>query len=173
MEYRVRIGEQELPVEASPLDESGRCSMSLDGAQHTIVVRAISPHHLCLDIKGRTKNLFVARSNEGTWIWIDGHARLVKDAATEQRRKAKVRGETSREVTPPTPAGVVRVMAQVGDRVAKGKGLVVVSAMKMEMTLTAPYSGTVRSVNVAVGEQVSPGQILVEIEPDPEGEEDE
>jgi len=58
----------------------------------------------------------------------------------------------------------VRVLVEKGQEVVKGQGLVVVSAMKMEMTLAAPYSGTVRAVNTQVGAQVSPGEILVEIE---------
>ena len=66
-----------------------------------------------------------------------------------------------------TPASVVRVLVEVGREVVKGQGLVVVSAMKMEMTLVAPYSGTVKAVNTLVGAQVSPGEILVEIEPFP------
>jgi biotin carboxyl carrier protein len=69
-----------------------------------------------------------------------------------------------REVTPPTPAAVVRVLVEEGQKVVKGQGLVVVSAMKMEITLSAPYSGIVRAVNTNVGDQVKPGDILVEIE---------
>jgi biotin carboxyl carrier protein len=38
--------------------------------------------------------------------------------------------------------------------------------MKMETTLTAPSEGRVRSVNVAVGDKVMPGQILVDIDRD-------
>jgi len=39
----------------------------------------------------------------------------------------------------------------------------VVSAMKMETTLQAPFSGRVARVNVAEGEKVMPGQVLVDI----------
>ena len=56
----------------------------------------------------------------------------------------------------------------MGDRVRKGQGLVVVSAMKMEMTLSAPYAGTVTLVSTEAGAKVSPGEILVEIEPEAE-----
>jgi biotin carboxyl carrier protein len=37
--------------------------------------------------------------------------------------------------------------------------------MKMETTLTAPYHGLVKKIHVAVGAQVMPGEILLEIEP--------
>jgi pyruvate carboxylase len=36
--------------------------------------------------------------------------------------------------------------------------------MKMETTLFAPFDGTVKKVNVAEGDKVMPGDILVDIE---------
>jgi biotin carboxyl carrier protein len=113
-------------------------------------------------------NLFAARAADGVWIWADGRARFVRDADEEPRRKASGTLGRPREVTPPTPAAVVKVLVSVDRHVSEGEALVVLSAMKMEITLTAPYSGTVRAVNAAVGDQVSPGHILVEIEPDAE-----
>ena len=38
--------------------------------------------------------------------------------------------------------------------------------MKMETTLTAPFGGKVRTVNVAQGDKVMPGQILIDIDKD-------
>jgi biotin carboxyl carrier protein len=40
----------------------------------------------------------------------------------------------------------------------------VLEAMKMEQVVTAPYDGGVRSVDVAVGDQVTTGTILVTLE---------
>jgi len=68
---------------------------------------------------------------------------------------------------------VISVPVEVGDRVKKGQGVVVLSAMKMETTLTAPFDGTVTQVNAAEGESVSPGQILVDIQRDATGSEKE
>jgi len=59
-------------------------------------------------------------------------------------------------------------LVEVGARVETGAALIVVSAMKMEITLTAPYTGTVAAIKTEVGAQVTPGEILVEVEPDPE-----
>ena len=62
------------------------------------------------------------------------------------------------------PAVVIRLLVALGDAVKKGQPLIVLSAMKMEATLYAPYAGTVKKINAAAGEQVMPGLILVEIE---------
>jgi biotin carboxyl carrier protein len=173
MEYKVKIGPEIYTVEAAPPDDSGSTDMILEGETRSVTVSAVAANHLHLQVEGRSANLFVARTSEGTWIWLDGRARLVQDASVVERRKGRDPTETPCEVTPPTPASVVRVLVEVGREVVKGEGLVVVSAMKMEMTLVAPYSGTVTAVNTQVGAQVSPGEILVEIEPFPEGNKDE
>jgi biotin carboxyl carrier protein len=67
---------------------------------------------------------------------------------------------------------VVRILAEVGQSVTKGTPLVVVSAMKMEITLSAPYDGVVTAVNSEEGAAVSPGEILVDIEKQVEEEAD-
>jgi 3-methylcrotonyl-CoA carboxylase alpha subunit len=118
--------------------------------------------------EGRSVNLYVASDPAGTWVWVNGRARLVQDPDNLPRRRSSGPGETAGEITPPTPAGVVRILVQVGDAVDKRQPVVVVSAMKTEITLTAPHAGTVRAINAQVGAQVSPGDILVEIDPFPE-----
>jgi len=61
------------------------------------------------------------------------------------------------------PAVVTRIMVAVGDAVAKGQGVVVVSAMKMDMILSAPFEGVVERINAAEGDKVTPLQVLVDI----------
>ncbi|MDQ7781435.1 MAG: biotin/lipoyl-containing protein [Desulfomonilaceae bacterium] len=170
MEYRVRIDEQVYPLVATSMDDKGRCTMGPAGEPEPVVIKVVSSNHVRLEIQGRARSIFAARSDDGTWIWCDGRARVVKDADLEERRKSRAPGATAREITPPTPASVVRILVETGDRVAKGQGIVTVSAMKMEMTLTAPYSGTVTAINTSIGAQVSPGEILAEIAPDDEGD---
>ena len=59
------------------------------------------------------------------------------------------------------PGSVVRVLVSDGDVVEAGQPVVVLEAMKMEHTLTAPSAGTVTSVAVTVGAQVETGSLLV------------
>jgi biotin carboxyl carrier protein len=62
------------------------------------------------------------------------------------------------------PSVVERIMVAEGDLVEKGQSVIVVSAMKMEATLQAPFKGKVLKINVAEGDKVMPGQILADIE---------
>jgi biotin carboxyl carrier protein len=169
MEYRLRIDDQTYCVEATPLDETGTTTIRCGNDALKVKVDAVSPNHLHVTVDGRAMNLFVAPTAEGTWVWADGRARVVQDADKVERRRARGPGDRfSDSVTPPTPATVVRIMTEVGQSVEKGQPLVVVSAMKMEMTLSAPYSGKISAINAEVGAKVSPGQILVDIELIPE-----
>jgi 3-methylcrotonyl-CoA carboxylase alpha subunit len=66
----------------------------------------------------------------------------------------------------PIPARVTRVMVAVGDRVAKGAALLVLEAMKMELSIAAPFAGTVMALRHAAGEMVQEGTILAVLAPD-------
>lgn len=169
MDYKVKIGREIYSIAAGPLDAAGCATVTIGETSQYMSVKEVSSNHLHLDVNGRPMNLFLAPTSEGAWVWVEGRARFVQDAEKAARRKAKSPMETPGMVTPPTPASVVRIMVEVGQNVRKGQPLIVVSAMKMEMTLSAPYSGVVAAVNAQVGAQVRPGEILVEIEAEPEG----
>ncbi len=67
-------------------------------------------------------------------------------------------------LTAPMPGKIVALLAQVGQKVEKGTPLLILEAMKMEHTITAPATGTVKAFCYATGEQVSDGAALVEFE---------
>ncbi|MBA6419428.1 sodium-extruding oxaloacetate decarboxylase subunit alpha [Pseudomonas sp. 5Ae-yellow] len=67
-------------------------------------------------------------------------------------------------VTTSMPGNVVDVLVAVGDTVKAGQAVLVSEAMKMESEIQAAIGGTVKAVNVAKGDRVNPGEILIEIE---------
>jgi pyruvate carboxylase subunit B len=71
-------------------------------------------------------------------------------------------GETT-DVPAQMPGRVVRVVLGPGDACSEGDPILVLEAMKMEMEVTAPVSGTVASVEVDAGDQVATGDLLATI----------
>jgi geranyl-CoA carboxylase alpha subunit len=59
---------------------------------------------------------------------------------------------------------VVAVLVRPGDKVAAGQPVMTLEAMKMEHVHTAGVAGTVAAIDVAEGEQVTTGKIVVEID---------
>jgi 3-methylcrotonyl-CoA carboxylase alpha subunit len=64
----------------------------------------------------------------------------------------------------PMPGKVIRVMSRPGEAVKKGQPLLILEAMKMEHTITAPMDGVVKAVHFGAGEQVLEGIELISIE---------
>ena len=56
------------------------------------------------------------------------------------------------------------VLVRPGEKVEKGKALIVLEAMKMEHTIAAPIAGVVTAVNYGVGDRVPEGADLVDLD---------
>ena len=67
-------------------------------------------------------------------------------------------------LTAPMAGTIVKVQVQDGQMVQHRQVLVILSAMKMEHTIVAPYEGKVRRVHYAEGAVVKGGAVLVEME---------
>lgn len=63
----------------------------------------------------------------------------------------------------PMPAAVVEVAVADGQQVARGDVVVVLEAMKMQHTITAPTDGVVTGLTVTAGSQVESGAVLAVI----------
>jgi len=68
-------------------------------------------------------------------------------------------------VLAPMPGTVLALQVVAGDRVEAGQVLGIMEAMKMELSLKAPYDGLVTAVDVAAGAQVGLGDRLFEVTP--------
>jgi len=167
MKYKLKIDETVLPIEVEA-KENNRFTAQINDESYTVEHTPVSENQIHLNINGRGVNVFVADEGEGKTVVIDGASYCVQDADLLERGGFKRKGlaDAPQEVTPPMPSVVVRVLVNVGDDVAKGDAVIVVSAMKMETTLNAPHAGKISAVHFSEGEKVMPGQILIDIESD-------
>ncbi|GAB5438877.1 acetyl/propionyl/methylcrotonyl-CoA carboxylase subunit alpha [Falsiruegeria mediterranea] len=67
-------------------------------------------------------------------------------------------------VVAPMPGLVVEVQAEPGVTVTKGDRLAVLEAMKMQHQITAAVDGKVAAVHVKAGQQLTAGDVMIEIE---------
>ncbi|WNL40772.1 acetyl/propionyl/methylcrotonyl-CoA carboxylase subunit alpha [Halomonas sp. PAMB 3264] len=77
--------------------------------------------------------------------------------------------EAAASLTAPMHGTVVALLVEPGAPVEKGMPLMVMEAMKMEHTLSAPADGTVEQFRFAVGDSVGQGDVLLDFAATDEG----
>ena len=86
-----------------------------------------------------------------------------KKEAAESKPAPKPSTAAPAEGTPvkaPMPGMIISYEKQVGDSVEEGETVVILEAMKMENSLPAPASGTIKSINFGVGDSVAKNDVL-------------
>jgi biotin carboxyl carrier protein len=164
MEYRLKIQDETIPVEIN-CNEHRTATATIENREYDLKYARISDNELHLLVNGKSVNVYLSQNKNGKTILLNGRTYPVQDEdkmAKGPKKKKGIDGPT--KVTPPMPAVVIAVCVAAGDRVEKGQKVVVVSAMKMETALVAPYTGIVARVNVKESDKVMPGDILVDID---------
>jgi 3-methylcrotonyl-CoA carboxylase alpha subunit len=164
-------------VDSFRLNVDGDQQILLRAAETTVAIRAMSPDagEYRLSFDGQS---MIARS-EADGISIDGamhRTRVVQRgdeltvirggrnqgfALIDPLEPPGARGAGEDRVMAPIPARITHVLVKAGDMVTKGAALIVLEAMKMEITLTAPRDGTVDVIRYAVGDMVEEGTELI------------
>lgn len=126
-----------------------------------------------LRLADRAYAILGTRSESGWHIQIGSRhfALSVEDERTHAIRQ--LTGDvgaaaSSQDLRAPMPGLVVKVLAEPGQEVEAGAGLVVVEAMKMENELKAEGPGTVATVLVEPGQAVNRDDVLVTFESETE-----
>jgi 3-methylcrotonyl-CoA carboxylase alpha subunit len=110
---------------------------------------------------GATRLVHVASSREGHWVHVDGNVYWIEAGHAE--RAGGYAADAVGGLTAPMPATVLSIVAPAGTHVAEGEVVLILEAMKMELPIRAPQSGTVTAIHCSEGQLVQPGIPLVEI----------
>ena len=115
-----------------------------------------------LEVQGVVRSAFVVRVGDTSYVRLDAGEYTV---VHRPRFEAPGADEAGGGCIASMPGKVVQVLVSEGENVEKGQAVVVLEAMKMEQTMTAPDDGLVSAVNVAVDDQVDVGTVLVVVDP--------
>jgi biotin carboxyl carrier protein len=141
---RVRVDGDPVGVDAR-LPASGAGSLLLDGVSYAV------------DLSG---------DRGAPCVVVDGEALEVHvtDGARRRSGDAAAASHGGQRLLAPMPGKVVAVLVEIGQRVERGAGLVVLEAMKMENEFRATGGGVVSAIHVAPGQAVSAGDLLLVVD---------
>ncbi|HEY2519521.1 MAG TPA: biotin carboxylase N-terminal domain-containing protein [Streptosporangiaceae bacterium] len=146
----VMIGD-EGPVPAQARADAGALTVTFDGKMRTYVA-------------ARTPGA------DGGTLWLSHAGRTwaltARRPVAAQAGAGAAAGLADGVVRAPMPGTVVAALAETGQQVSAGQPLVIVEAMKMEHTVTAPAGGVVAELTVKPGQPVRMDETLAVIRPE-------
>ena len=152
-------GEAEHPVRVH--FGAGGLRLVAGTGEHRLDAELLEDHGVSLRLDDRVFKARAVRDGRDWHVFIDGeHRRLTLRQGLSEQDDAAAMGA----LTAPMPGRIVQVMSRAGDAVKKGQPLLILEAMKMEHTITAPADGVIKAIHFAAGEQVPEGAELLKIE---------
>ncbi|MFV1971931.1 MAG: biotin/lipoyl-containing protein, partial [Acidimicrobiia bacterium] len=100
----------------------------------------------------------------GNEVYVDSPLGSARFELTPRFPNTDKATPSRKEMVARTPGTVVAVLVTRGDTVTAGQSVMVVEAMKMEQTISAPNAGRVTGIHFDVGDQVDAGVVLLEVE---------
>jgi acetyl/propionyl-CoA carboxylase alpha subunit len=157
---RLLCGEEAFDIEVRQGPAGAHVTVA--GQAFDLKVEALGPGMFVARAGERGETFHCVRDGDLVHLFWRGRAYRLEEE-TEARRAAH-RHPGAGGLEAPMPGKVIAVKVSPGDTVNKGDELLVVEAMKMENAVRAPREGRVKSVLARVGDMVSPGVVLVELE---------
>jgi biotin carboxyl carrier protein len=147
--------------------EDGRVSAEIGDRVYNLDVREIEPDSYMFFLNTNVHECRVSASKSNFDVSINGRNYSITIVDPKRLRSAQNSDRHHHgvaEILAPMPGKVVRVHTEAGATVAKGAGVVVVEAMKMQNEMKSPRDGVVVSIKVKPGDTVNAGDVLAVIE---------
>jgi len=136
---------------------------TVDGAPHAATAVRVTPAEVLLETDGCRRTYRVHSVGDVSYVdSFEGSVALVERPRFPEPVLVRAAGS----LLAPMPGTVGPVAATLGQAVAEGDLLLTLEAMKLEHPVRAPAAGTVTQLNVATGDQVETGAVLVIVTPD-------
>ena len=165
------------PAQSLPCALARPLRLRHQGQVHALAVRELGGGRLQVEATGAEpwtvhlpqRGVHCVAVGPRRWHWqtggVDG---WVEDASWEPAARADAAGGAA-ELRAPFNGKVVALPVAAGQALAAGDTVVVIESMKLEHSLASPAAATVAELLVAIGQQVSPGQVLARFAPAAQG----
>ncbi len=115
----------------------------------TLIHADFAAKQLCIEIEGERYEVCIH----------DALDQLLSEMGFDQIAVKQIK-----EIKAPMPGLVLEIAVTAGQDVAAGDKILILGAMKMENCITIPAEAVIKRINVAVGQSVEKGQVMIELE---------
>jgi geranyl-CoA carboxylase alpha subunit len=143
-------------------ERDGSYVASLEGGERRFEIDELGRDAIRFRTDGMMETARFLRDGDRLYILHRGATMAVRDLTLAAPVSAAAAGGDGK-VRAAMNGRVVAVLVKPGEQVAAGQPVMTLEAMKMEHVHMAGVAGTVSSIDVAEGEQVTTGRIVVEI----------
>jgi acetyl-CoA carboxylase biotin carboxylase subunit len=158
--FEVEYGDKKVRIEYR-YRQNYQFDVSVAGANHSVELLVADENEITYILDNHRQSFFIAKNNYDIFVQhpsagtfkLKEVPRFIEPGATLAKGG----------YTAPMPGEIVKVLVQPGEKVVSGKGLLVMSSMKMETTIEAHSDGEVEEVFVAEKNFVEAGTVLVKM----------
>ena len=142
----------------------------VDGRRHALSGRLRRPLHLFDGTINEEPVAVQLRGNDYDIALTQGSHRLVakilpaRFAPMLALMPEKAEGAGADEIIAPMPGQITRILVEIGDEVLPGQDVAIIEAMKMENILTSEARGTVKSIEVSVGDNLNVDDLILALD---------
>jgi geranyl-CoA carboxylase alpha subunit len=141
----------------------GKVKLVYNGAEHVASYQTDRQGESFVTVDGLQERVCIAQLPDQRWhvqvggmdLWLEDRTLTAPSTSTGAAGSAEVRAKFNGKV--------IAVQTDVGATVKRGDTLLVVESMKLEHAIAATQDGVVAVIEVALGQQVTTGQILVRL----------
>jgi biotin carboxyl carrier protein len=161
MRYDIGLGGRIYRLELEGKEENWECR--LDGREVLIHAALVGANTLSILRDGKSFEIKHEATGSGLAILIRGtrYEVSIQDPRSWRGRTRTAQDEAGpQKLIASMPGKVVRILAQEGDTIASGQGIVVVEAMKMQNEIRSPRAGVLKRLLAHEGMKVNAGEVL-------------
>ena len=165
MQLQFRTGARSVSLTVS--DRDGHTIVAIDGREIVVEDARIDERAVTITVDGKRRRILFDSERGHVFTAHAGHAWEFVPGEEAAADTAGI-GAFDPNVTSPMPGKVLQLLVAIGDIVEPDAGLLLLEAMKMEMTVRATHRCRVAAIKVQAADMVGPGDTLVVLEEVPE-----
>ncbi len=161
----LECGRQRYSIEAG--GERGQYRINLEDQVMAVGLQSLDASLHALRLEGNRYRLYLHRRDEHSLevCYQDQRWQVIRHTRFEAGEQL---ADTDGRIVAPMPGRILDLRSAEGDAVEEGQTLLIMEAMKMELSIKAPFAGQIESLAVTVGDLVEADSLLLGLSPRPE-----